>query len=137
MQIINSPQYSEGIYLVNRKGSLSSGYYHYGFAVSGKFLNYFNLPKGVAKVIHKDNKKVVADDYDALSWQVIHKMPENEIPLAIIRTKQTLNESYNLLSNNCEHFARYVTTGKKESSQIQVLGVLAVSAALIWLGSND
>lgn len=127
------PELLEGIYLVKRKGEKSSGYDHYGFVVSGKFLKSFNLPEGKTKVIHKTDIGVVENDYDSLSWQVIYKMPENETLLAILRTKQSLNDKYNLLFDNCEHFARYVTTGKKESSQVQNLVAFVLVASLfIW-----
>ena len=109
----------EGIYLVSRKGAKSDSYDHYGIAVSGKFLKEFNFWGNKSKVIHRIDSGVVENDYDPLSWQVLYRMPENEIPLAILRTKLSLNEKYNLILNNCEHFARYVTTGKKESSQVQ------------------
>lgn len=137
IKVIYSPQHIEGIYLVERKGAKSSAYDHYGFTVSGKFLKYFNLPRGKAKVIHKYDTGVVESDYDSLSWQVIHKMQENEIPLAILRTKLSLNDKYNLLFDNCEHFARYVTTGKKESSQVQNVVGLSLIGGFFYLLLKD
>lgn len=42
---------------------------------------------------------------------------------------------YRLLGNNCEHFARYVVTGKRESPQLQGVGWVAVGVvALILAG---
>lgn len=119
IRIINSPQHSEGIYLVKRKGAKSTLYDHYGFAVSGNLLKNFNLPIGKPKVIHKIDTGIIQNDFDSHSWEVISKMPNNEIPLAILRTRLSIKDGYNLLFDNCEHFARFVTTGKKESSQVQ------------------
>ena len=114
---LNYPQFNEGIYLVKRKSVYAPLIKeHYGFVVSGRFLKFFNLSENKAKVINKNDSGVFADDFDPFSWQVVYKMPENEIPLAILRTKLSLKDRYNLLFDNCEHFARFVTTGNKEST---------------------
>jgi hypothetical protein len=39
---------------------------------------------------------------------------------------------YSLLGHNCEHFARYVATGRRESHQVQIIGVIAGLAALAF-----
>jgi hypothetical protein len=36
---------------------------------------------------------------------------------------------YDLIKDNCEHFARYVTEGQKQSTQVQTFGLVAA-----WLG---
>ena len=49
--------------------------------------------------------------------------------------KAIKNPKYNLFGNNCEQFARYVTTGIKESKQLQAaVGIVALGALLylIW-----
>ena len=47
---------------------------------------------------------------------------------AFMRLSESFNRPcYRLVSNNCEHFARYVVTGRHESAQVQeavVAGVL-------------
>jgi len=41
--------------------------------------------------------------------------------------------TYNLFGNNCEHFARYVTTGIKESKQLQTaVGLISLGGALLY-----
>jgi len=55
--------------------------------------------------------------------------PEHE-PEAIRRVHEALqNPGYEIFGNNCEHFARFATTGRRESGQLQaVVGVAALVA---------
>jgi hypothetical protein len=46
------------------------------------------------------------------------------------------NPTYDLFGHNCEHFARYVATGKKESTQIQAVGLITGLVALAFLSAN-
>lgn len=137
-----SPQQTEGISLAKRKSTAILGKDHYGFVISGKYLKNFGLPERRAKVIrriYEFGTKVVENDFDPLAWQVLYKMPQNEIPLAILRTNLTRNDKYNLLFDNCEHFARFVTTGKKESSQVQNvigLGLIGLFSYFLLRGDN-
>jgi len=45
------------------------------------------------------------------------------------------NSIYNTTGNNCEHFARYVATGKRESHQVQVAGLVGVLVGLAWVAA--
>jgi hypothetical protein len=140
LQIINSPQFTEGIFLVRRKGAKSNAYDHYGVAVSGKYLKNFSLLGQKVKVIHRIHEfdtKVIEEDYNPFTWQTVHKMPESEIPLAILRTYLTQYDKYNLLFDNCEHFARFITTGKKESSQVQNVFGLVILGSLAYFALRD
>ena len=57
----------------------------------------------------------------------------------ILNAKKRIDEAlrnplYDLFGNNCEHFARYVTTGIKKSKQLQnTVAVVALGALLISL----
>ena len=138
-QVANSPQYLEGIFLVKRISTAIPSKEHFGFVVSGKFLRSFDLSGYKAKVIHKVNTGVFQESYDPRNWQVIHKMSQNEIPMAVLRAKLTLNDRYDLLSDNCEHFARFVTTGRKESLQVQsAIGWAAIGlATYLWFRDDN
>lgn len=41
------------------------------------------------------------------------------------------NPKYDLFGNNCEHFARYIASGKRESHQVR--GFVAFAAGLLLL----
>ena len=138
IQMIQSHHFEEGVYLVKRK-SVYFDKDHYGFAVVGKFLKYFDSSWDRPKVIHKTNLGVHADPFEPFSWERIEKMSESDIRLAVLRTKISMNDAYDLLLDNCEHFARFVITGIKESSQIQnavKLGIAGVTAYFLLKDDN-
>jgi hypothetical protein len=53
---------------------------------------------------------------------------------AIARINQALaNPFYDLFGNNCEHFVRFVVSGKRESAQVAVgLAAAGLLALLEW-----
>jgi hypothetical protein len=59
---------------------------------------------------------------------------------ALRRMQESLKSptNYDLFSDNCEHFARFVTTGKKESSQVQNAVIIGGGLVLLFLlGGED
>lgn len=62
-------------------------------------------------------------------WEVLAQAGDARAALA--RLAALLEERYALLSANCEHFAREVVTGVRESRQVQGLAVVGLLAALI------
>ena len=135
--IMQSPLFVEGIFLVRRKSVKYIGVDHYGFVVSGKDLAYFDTSWKESRVIHKTNIGVHADTYFVSEWEIVEKIRDDQIPFAIFRTRLTLNDRYKVLSGNCEHFARFVTTGKKESSQVQNVMALSVIGAVIYCATRE
>ncbi|MBI3754733.1 MAG: lecithin retinol acyltransferase family protein [Deltaproteobacteria bacterium] len=65
-------------------------------------------------------------------WIIMGKVVDNSLINAKKRIQQAIkNPKYGLFDNNCEHFARYVTTGIKESKQLQgAVAVIALGALL-------
>lgn len=52
---------------------------------------------------------------------------------AIQRLAQAcINPRYHVIGNNCEHFARYIATGVRESKQLQAFGVLGMLVGFVW-----
>jgi hypothetical protein len=49
----------------------------------------------------------------------VEKIPAEYIEQVIYRAIISWNDSYDVFLDNCEHWARYVGTGKKESIQVQ------------------
>ena len=58
--------------------------------------------------------------------------PEEVIERAksFIGKSKLFGKTYNLLTNNCEHFASYIYFGKKGSNQVRLVGTVLTSAAL-------
>jgi len=46
------------------------------------------------------------------------------------------NPAYSVVGNNCEHFARYIATGVRESHQVQLIGFIGAIFGLVLIGAN-
>ena len=114
------PQYADQI-RVNR-----GLYYHYGIYENDDTIYQFASPKGseISEETANINITTLDDflkggilevrDYDEEELKI--KKEPNEI---IEYCKAHLGEmGYNLINNNCEHFANRATFGKSESSQV-------------------
>lgn len=127
---------SDGIYHVKRKSTYPF-IEHHGVVVIGKCLKELGFYDKKPRLIHKTDSGIHAEFFDSRDWQNLKFVPARQINQEIARITMALkNPTYCLLSNNCEHFARFVMEGIEYSTQVQ-LAVLATSAAtLLWL-NND
>lgn len=55
----------------------------------------------------------------------------------ISEINKLLGRSYDLIVFNCEHFARWISSGKFESNQVRVASSLAVISGIAMLASNN
>ena len=87
-------------------------------------------------VVHQTPPSIKLDWLqDTGGWEVLGKITDEAN--AISRMKTSLgNPTYDLFGHNCEHFARYVATGKRESTQLQAVGVVAGLVALVYFGGQ-
>ena len=135
-------KYSSGIYLVKTASETAPNLIdHFGVMIVGKYLKLLGYSDEIPLIFHLINTGPQVD------WLEVFGKPEvlgkvsltQELP-AIKRLRfafNNLNRWY--FSNNCEHFARYITEGYKQSIQLQnaaVLGSLVV-VAFSWLRNND
>lgn len=129
---------SDGIYQVKRKSTYPL-IEHYGVVVIGKHLESLGFYDKRPRVIHKTDLGICADFFNLSEWQRLKFVSVSQVDQEIMRIKVALkNPTYDLLLGNCEHFARFVMEGKEYSTQVQTVGIMAVSAlALIWLNDND
>jgi hypothetical protein len=65
-------------------------------------------------------------------WEVLIQASDEQA--AIGRLIARLEATYALLSSNCEHFAREVVTGVRESRQVQGAVLIGVLAAIVIAG---
>lgn len=80
---------------------------------------------------------------DGLKWEYVESSgrqwttvgsPSSDEAAAIARMNTAaMNPTYDLLVNNCEQFARWAITGKRESKQLQAAGWLTAGAALAYI----
>lgn len=57
--------------------------------------------------------------------------------LVVPKIKNLLGKSYDLMVFNCEHFARWIATGKIESKQVRTASTIAITAGLSLLASKN
>ena len=123
----------DGLYLLKQK-SAEKGVDHYGILDVGNRLRH---PEVVAQVqpvvVHQRPPRIQLDWLQNTGqWQVLGKITDEAD--AIVRMMAAAkNPKYDLFGHNCEHFARYVATGRHESTQIQAAVVLAGLAAIAFM----
>jgi len=123
-------EYEDGLYLLKQK-SARKGVAHYGIMDVGNRLRHPGVNGQQPVVIHQTPPTIKMDWLqDTGDWLVLGKITDEED--AISRLNIVLQKpNYNLFVNNCEHFARYVATGRYESTQLQAAvfmgGLVAIS----------
>ncbi len=114
------PEYSDQI-RVNR-----GIYYHYGIYESDDVVYQFASPKGSEVREDTANINTVSLDeflkggiLEVRDYTIDELEKKNSPDEIIFYAKAHLGEmGYNLISNNCEHFANRATFGESESSQV-------------------
>lgn len=125
----------DGLYLAKQKSIIKPGLIdHYGVIDIGNILTH---PQGnliMPIVIHQAFPSIRVDWLcNTGIWAEIYKVNDSQVSEVKERIKEALkNPKYDLFGNNCEHFARYVTTGIKESKQLQSAVAVAAIGAIIY-----
>lgn len=131
--------FEDGLYLAKQKSQIKPDLIdHYGVIDIGNILNHPQGQPDMPMVIHQVLPSIRIDWLvNTGTWQIMGEVKDSELANAIARIQKAIeNPNYDLFGNNCEHFARYVTTGKKESKQLQTaVGIgltLAAIVVLVW-----
>jgi len=124
---------NDGLYLIKQR-SATKAVDHYGILDVGNRLRLPNvLPGQQPVVIHQSPPQVqLVWLQQTGSWEVLGQITDEGDAIARIHNASQ-NPQYNLIGHNCEHFARYVATGKRESHQVQIVAVIAGLAALAFV----
>lgn len=125
--------YMDGLYLVKQR-SQTKVVDHYGILDIGNRLRHPHADGINPTVLHQTPPQVRIDWFqDTGTWEVLGQITDEA--MAMNRLAQAAqNPNYDLFGNNCEHFARFVASGKRESTQLRAaaiatgLGVLTVLA---------
>lgn len=132
--------YHDGLYLL-RQRSGSKGVDHYGVLDVGNRLGYLKPFLSGPLVIHQTPPQVRVDPLETTGrWEVLGWITDEAG--ALERIKAALQAPrYDLFGNNCEHFARYVAVGKRESPQLQgavaFIGVVGLIIAAVSSGQKS
>ncbi len=114
-----------GLYLIKQKSQVKGIQVdHYGILDVGDHLTL--RPTGGQPVVIHQTPPRIRTDYLARTGEWVVLGPITDEPYAMERINKALeNDMYDLFGNNCEHFARFVATGRRESTQLQELGFIA------------
>lgn len=122
----------DGLYLVRQK-SQAKRVDHYGILDIGNRLGLNEVaPWSQPIVIHQTPPEIQLHWLqDTGSWEILGRVTDEPDAIARINHVRRTPE-YDLFGHNCEHFARYVATGKRESTQVQIAVAVAGLVALAF-----
>ena len=124
-------KHPNGLYLLKQKSTVK-GVDHYGILDIGNRISHPHVNGRHPVVIHQTPPSIKIDWLQNTGvWEILGRITNEQH--AIKRMASAFqNSNYNLFGHNCEHFARYVATGRHESRQLQAVGVVAGLAALVF-----
>lgn len=107
--------YSDGLYLVKQK-SPNKGVDHYGILDIGNRVRHPNVYGDHPVVIQQVPPTLRVDWFQNTgAWEVLGRITYEAMAIQRMNTAFA-TPNYDLFGNNCEHFARFVATGKREST---------------------
>ncbi|EGQ7835150.1 TPA: lecithin retinol acyltransferase family protein [Vibrio cholerae] len=106
----------------------------------GTFFHY-GIADGFGSVIHNSKKhlkvtKESNDDFAEGKKIIVSKLTSQEPEKAVIRAERYIGMPYDLITANCEHFARLCHGLEVESTQLQQYMLLALGAGLALKSDN-
>lgn len=121
---------ADGLYLLIQK-TAEKGVDHYGILDVGNRLNLEDARFASQPVVIHQTPPSIQINWlqDTGTWLIQKRITDEADAIARI-AEAVKNPQYNLFGNNCEHFARYVATGIRESHQVQAAVVVTGLAAL-------
>ena len=120
----------DGFYLLRQK-SEAKGVDHYGILDVGNRMRHPQVNSPQPVVIHQRPPRIRMDWLQNTGqWTVLGRITDEADAIQRLHSAAE-NPSYNLFGHNCEHFARYVATGKRESTQVQAGVLIAGLVALV------
>jgi hypothetical protein len=131
MRLVPIQQLSPGLYWITQQ-SPKKGVEHHAILDLGNRLRYRDVDPRHPIIVHQSPPAIRRGAFIGTgTWKIIMKLEDE--PGAIRRLiAACANPVYNTTGNNCEHFARYVATGKRESQQVQVVGLVGFLIGLAW-----
>ncbi|SRR5258706_14679275 len=124
----------DGIFLVKRQSTKIPLADHYGVLVAGRPLSDFGIHGNEPVIIHRtpDIRAEWAETTGA--WEKVEEVPLHQTQFAVARALEEFDQPhYYPLTNNCEHTARYITSGEKKSTQVNGVLWVGLVAFAIWL----
>ncbi|GMV60124.1 MAG: hypothetical protein AMXMBFR72_32170 [Betaproteobacteria bacterium] len=128
--------FQDGLYLV-AQWCPEKGVDHYGILDIGNRIRHPQVDARHPVVIHQRPPEIAIDWFQNTgAWRVLGKVTDEAFAIQRMRAAFE-NPAYDLFGHNCEHFARFVATGIRESRQLQSVGVVAGLAVLSIFASRQ
>jgi hypothetical protein len=127
---------ADGLYLAKRPALTTKIVDHFGVIDIGNRLGYPLPPMAepTPVVIHQTAEGLKAEVLSG-QWNIEARIDDESGAKARIQTAMATPD-YDLFGNNCEHFARFIASGVKESKQLQVAAFVGIAGLAIWGLSN-
>ncbi|MBS1507031.1 MAG: lecithin retinol acyltransferase family protein [Bacteroidetes bacterium] len=133
IEIMNLNTLRSGDLIVRQKGPLSTHYIVYigwrnGVQVVaenqiGQGVRYTSLTEALA-----GNKILRFEKFGG---------SETQRQLVVAKVNELIGKAYDLVVFNCEHFARWIATGKPESKQVKTASGVAIAGGFAMLSSSN
>ncbi len=132
-EVVSFREVPDGVFLLRKQATKIPLADHYGVLVAGKALSDFGIQGYEPVIIHRtpDIRAEWAETTGV--WEWVEEVPPDKIPLAVTRALEEFAQpNYALLTNNCEHTGRYITSGEKQSTQVNWLAFAGLAGLVIW-----
>jgi hypothetical protein len=132
-EVVPFRKVSDGIFLVRKRATKIPLADHYGVLVAGKPLSDFGIPVSEPVIIHR-TPDIRAERAETTGvWEWVEEVPPDQTRSAVARALEEFDQpDYYALTNNCEHTARYITSGEKRSTQVNRLVLVGLAGLVIW-----
>lgn len=125
--------YGPGLYVVRRAAHNSPGIWHYAILDIGNNCSIAGVDNPAPKLIHQCPPKLQWCWFEGTgTWEVLAQCPDEIGAIERIAWMTANDPLYNLVGNNCEHFATHAAFGEKRSGQIEIAFLIA-SIGLVFI----
>jgi hypothetical protein len=128
---------TDGLYLVKRRSAFKPAVDHYAVLDIGNRLGLPFSDPFDPTVVHQSPPSIQQTRLSQLGpVQVVGVVVDEQGALARLR-HALVDPRYDLFGHNCEHFARFVVTGARESTQLQGIFALVAVGTLIFASTRS
>lgn len=127
-------QLPPGLYWIVRQ-SQKKGVEHHAVLDVGNCIGYPDVYPTSPIIVHQTPPQIRRDPYYGTGdWKIVMAIEDHANAIHRLRVA-CANPFYNTAANNCEHFARYVATGVRESHQVRAVGFVGFLIGLAWVAA--
>jgi len=123
-----------GLYWVTQR-SPTKGVDHHAILDVGNRMGYLGGCRQPI-IVHQTPPSIRRESVEGTGyWNILKKIADERDAVRRLLAACE-NPAYSVVGNNCEHFARYIATGVRESHQVQLIGFIGAIFGLVLIGAN-